>query len=70
MPALGVLLVIMVGYGVTTGGFAAAFEYPSAGLGQLDSTVVLAHWGHAGFHPLAGHGRDDGLRLPARRSIC
>ena len=51
MPALGVLLVIMVGYGVTTGGFAAAFEYLfKPDWAKLDSTVVLAALGHA-FSP-------------------
>ena len=57
MPALGVLLVIMVGYGVTTGGFAAAFEYLfKPDWAKLDSTVVLAALGHAFFTLSLGMG--------------
>ncbi|MCP5309994.1 sodium-dependent transporter [Cognatazoarcus halotolerans] len=57
MPALGVLLVIMVGYGVTTGGFGAAAEYLfKPDWSKLNSTVVLAALGHAFFTLSLGMG--------------
>ena len=57
MPALGVILLVMVGYGMTTGSFGAAVEYLfTPDWSKLDSTVVLAALGHAFFTLSLGMG--------------
>ncbi len=57
MPALGVLLLVMVVYGMTTGGFGAAVEYLfKPDWSKLNSDVVLAALGHAFFTLSLGMG--------------
>ncbi|MCK0509262.1 sodium-dependent transporter [Aromatoleum anaerobium] len=57
MPALGVILLGMVGYGMTTGSFGAAVDYLfTPDWSKLDSTVVLAALGHAFFTLSLGMG--------------
>jgi NSS family neurotransmitter:Na+ symporter len=57
MPALGVILLIMVGYGMTTDGFGAAVSYLfSPDWSKLDGGVVLAALGHAFFTLSLGMG--------------
>src|SRR5690606_38687203 len=57
MPALGVILLILVGYGVTTGSFGAAIEYMFApDWSKLSAEVVLAALGHAFFTLSLGMG--------------
>ncbi|WP_332671443.1 sodium-dependent transporter [Aromatoleum sp.] len=57
MPALGVILLVMVGYGTTTGSFGAAVDYLfSPDWSKLDGTVVLAALGHAFFTLSLGMG--------------
>lgn len=57
MPALGVLLLIMVAYGATTGSFGAALQYLfSPDWSKLNGTVVLAALGHAFFTLSLGMG--------------
>lgn len=57
MPALGVILVVLVGYGMTTGGFGAAASYLFApDWSKLTGEVVLAALGHAFFTLSLGMG--------------
>jgi NSS family neurotransmitter:Na+ symporter len=57
MPALGVLLLILVGYGMTTSGFGAAVDYLfRPDWSKLTSEVVLAALGHAFFTLSLGMG--------------
>jgi len=57
MPALGVILLGMVGYGMTTGSFGAAVDYLfTPDWSKLDRTVVLAALGHAFFTLSLGMG--------------
>jgi len=57
MPALGVLLLVMVGYGMTTPGFGAAIDYLfKPEWSKLTSEVVLAALGHAFFTLSLGMG--------------
>jgi len=57
MPALGVILLVMVGYGTTTGSFGAAVDYLfTPDWSKLDSGVVLAALGHAFFTLSLGMG--------------
>lgn len=57
MPALGAILLVMVGYGTTTGGFGAAVDYLfTPDWSKLDSGVVLAALGHAFFTLSLGMG--------------
>ena len=57
MPALGVILLIMVGYGMTTGSFGAAVSYLfTPDWSKLNSGVVLAALGHAFFTLSLGMG--------------
>jgi len=57
MPLLALLLLVMVGYGVTTGGFGAAGNYLFApDWSKLTGTVVLAALGHAFFTLSLGMG--------------
>lgn len=57
MPALGVLLLGMVGYGATTGGFGAAADYLfNPDWSKLNGQVVLAALGHAFFTLSLGMG--------------
>ncbi len=57
MPALGVLLLVLVGYGATTDGFGAAAQYLfNPDWSKLDGKVVLAALGHAFFTLSLGMG--------------
>jgi len=57
MPALGVILVILVGYGTTTGGFGAALQYMfNPDWSKLTGDIVLAALGHAFFTLSLGMG--------------
>ena len=57
MPALGVLLAILVGYGMTTGGFGATLAYLfTPDWSQVTGEVVLAALGHAFFTLSLGMG--------------
>ncbi len=57
MPALGVLLALMVGYGAASDGFAQALEYLFApDFSKLTGEVVLAALGHAFFTLSLGMG--------------
>ncbi|TVT57199.1 MAG: sodium-dependent transporter [Azoarcus sp. PHD] len=57
MPALGVLLMVLVAYGTTTGGFGAAVQYLfNPDWSKLDGKVVLAALGHAFFTLSLGMG--------------
>lgn len=57
MPALGAILLVMVGYGTTTGSFGAAVDYLfTPDWSRLDSSVVLAALGHAFFTLSLGMG--------------
>ncbi|KAA3649295.1 MAG: sodium-dependent transporter [Proteobacteria bacterium] len=57
MPALGVLLALMVGYGAASDGFARALEYLFApDFSKLTGEVVLAALGHAFFTLSLGMG--------------
>lgn len=57
MPALGVILLVMVGYGMTTGSFGAAASYLfTPDWSKLNSSVVLAALGHAFFTLSLGMG--------------
>ncbi len=57
MPLLGICLLIMVGYGVFSGGFAAAIDYLFTPKFELiDSKVILAALGHAFFTLSLGMG--------------
>ena len=57
MPSLGVILLVMVGYGATTAGFGAAVAYLfTPDWSKLDSGVVLAALGHAFFTLSLGMG--------------
>lgn len=57
MPALGVLLLVLVGYGMTTGGFGTALAYLfNPDWSKLDGGVVLAALGHAFFTLSLGMG--------------
>ncbi|PKO55928.1 MAG: sodium-dependent transporter [Betaproteobacteria bacterium HGW-Betaproteobacteria-21] len=57
MPALGVLLLALVGYGATTGGFGAAADYLfNPDWSKLNGQVVLAALGHAFFTLSLGMG--------------
>lgn len=57
MPALGVILLILVGYGVTTGSFGAAVDYMfTPDWSKLNAEVVLAALGHAFFTLSLGMG--------------
>lgn len=57
MPALGVILLILVGYGMTTGGFGAAVDYMfTPDWSKLTAEVVLAALGHAFFTLSLGMG--------------
>lgn len=57
MPALGVILVLMVGYGAVSGGFGQAFSYLFApDLSKIDGTILIAALGHAFFTLSLGMG--------------
>lgn len=57
MPALGILLLVLVAYGTTTGGFGAAVQYLfNPDWSKLDGKVVLAALGHAFFTLSLGMG--------------
>ncbi|ENO79633.1 sodium-dependent transporter [Thauera mechernichensis] len=57
MPSLGVLLFILVGYGMTTGGFGQAMAYLfNPDWSKLTGDVVLAALGHAFFTLSLGMG--------------
>ncbi|WP_404415496.1 sodium-dependent transporter [Marinospirillum sp.] len=57
MPALGVLLVFLVFYGMTTGGFGQALEFMfRAQWSQVNGGIVLAALGHAFFTLSLGMG--------------
>ncbi|MDR5866518.1 sodium-dependent transporter [Halomonas koreensis] len=57
MPALGVLLVVLVGYGMTTGHFGEALSFMfNPDFGALDGGVVLAAMGQAFFTLSLGMG--------------
>lgn len=57
MPSLGVLLLILVGYGMTTGGFGQAVAYLfNPDWSKLTGEVVLAALGHAFFTLSLGMG--------------
>lgn len=57
MPALGVLLLALVGYGATTSGFGAAADYLfNPDWSKLNGQVVLAALGHAFFTLSLGMG--------------
>lgn len=57
MPALGVLLVLLVLYGMTTGGFAQALGFMfKPEWGQVDGGIILAALGHAFFTLSLGMG--------------
>lgn len=57
MPALGLILLVLVGYGATTGGFGAAVEYLfSPDWSKVDGKVLLAALGHAFFTLSLGMG--------------
>ena len=57
MPALGVLLFVLVGYGMTTGGFGQAVAYLfNPDWSKLTGEVVLAALGHAFFTLSLGMG--------------
>ncbi|MDX9836164.1 MAG: sodium-dependent transporter [Azoarcus sp.] len=57
MPALGILLMVLVAYGTTTGGFGAAVQYLfNPDWSKLDGKVVLAALGHAFFTLSLGMG--------------
>ena len=57
MPALGVLLVVLIGYGMTTGHFGQALGYLfNPDWSKLTSDVVLAALGHAFFTLSLGMG--------------
>ena len=57
MPALGILLVLLVFYGMTTGGFGQALEFMfKAEWSQVNGGIVLAALGHAFFTLSLGMG--------------
>ncbi len=57
MPALGVLLLVLVGYGATTDGFGAAAQYLfNPDWSKLDGKVLLAALGHTFFTLSLGMG--------------
>mgnify|MGYP005848506285 CR=1 FL=1 len=57
MPALGVLLLVLVGYGMTTGGFGQAAAYLfNPDWSKLNGGVVMAALGHAFFTLSLGMG--------------
>lgn len=57
MPALGLILIVLVGYGATTGSFGAAASYLfNPDWSKLDGTVLLAALGHAFFTLSLGMG--------------
>ena len=57
MPALGVLLVLLVVYGMTTGGFGQALEFMfKPDWSQVDGGIILAALGHAFFTLSLGMG--------------
>ncbi len=57
MPSLGVLLIVLVGYGMTTGGFGQAVAYLfNPDWSKLTGEVVLAALGHAFFTLSLGMG--------------
>ena len=57
MPALGLILLVLVGYGTTTGSFGAAVEYLfKPDWSKLDGQVLLAALGHAFFTLSLGMG--------------
>ncbi|APE30850.1 sodium-dependent transporter [Halomonas aestuarii] len=57
MPALGVLLVVLVGYGMTTGYFGEALGFMfNPDFGKVDGSVVLAAMGQAFFTLSLGMG--------------
>ena len=57
MPALGVLLILLVVYGMTTDGFAQALEFMFRPVwSQVDGGIVLAALGHAFFTLSLGMG--------------
>ncbi|TAH49892.1 MAG: sodium-dependent transporter [Betaproteobacteria bacterium] len=57
MPALGLILVVLVGYGATTGSFGEAAAYMfNPDWSKLDSKVVMAALGHAFFTLSLGMG--------------
>lgn len=57
MPALGVILLVMVGYGTTTGSFGRAVDYLfTPDWSKLNADVVLAALGHAFFTLSLGMG--------------
>ncbi len=57
MPALGILLLVLVGYGVTSGGFGAALSYLfNPDWSRVNADVVLAALGHAFFTLSLGMG--------------
>lgn len=57
MPALGVILLILMGYGMTTGSFGTAIDYMFApDWSKFNADVVLAALGHAFFTLSLGMG--------------
>lgn len=57
MPLLGIILFVIVGYNVVSGGFGEAFSYLFApDLSKLNSQIVLAALGHAFFTLSIGMG--------------
>ena len=57
MPALGLILIVLVGYGITTGGFGEAVAYLfNPDWTKLDGKVLLAALGHAFFTLSLGMG--------------
>ncbi|RXF39871.1 sodium-dependent transporter, partial [Enterococcus faecalis] len=57
MPALALILVVMVGYGMTTGAFGQAVAYLfNPDWSRLDGSVLLAALGHAFFTLSLGMG--------------
>ncbi|GAB1424278.1 hypothetical protein MASR2M16_15120 [Thauera terpenica] len=68
MPALGLILIVLVGYGATTGSFGEAASYLfNPDWSKLDGTVLLAALGPCLLHPVTGHGDHDGLRFLSGR---
>ncbi|WP_068636943.1 sodium-dependent transporter [Thauera butanivorans] len=57
MPALGLILIVLVGYGITTGSFGEAVAYLfNPDWSKLDGKVLLAALGHAFFTLSLGMG--------------
>lgn len=64
MPALIVLMLVLVGYGMASGYFGEALAFMfRPDWSALTGGVVLAAMGQGFLHPVAGYGHHDGLRL-------